>query len=291
MMTVLFFVLRTAAAQCEPERCEAVRRTSLLSECCNATDPANGERWPLLVTGTPRSGTTYVTWALKGFDLKLHHDWDSRGPGRDGLVSWMHIFRADRYFGPCNLDGGRFRAAVVVVRDPLVSITSIACSTDMREQAYFDFVASHVKLEQRSREYQALQFFVEWQDFLQRLGLFTFRVEDTNASIPKILALAGEPAPQPHQYHKAKWLMDRVNDGGSVSINSRGDHRPPFTWAELAAIDTGYANRAMAFCRTYGYCAQDQQLPQPAPELPTCECGKFYCNEDSKTGHVHSRRL
>lgn len=54
------------------EYCSRILRTSWYSECCHTPGPA---KWPVIVTGTPRSGTVFAKKFLSMLGLAVHDDW------------------------------------------------------------------------------------------------------------------------------------------------------------------------------------------------------------------------
>lgn len=53
------------------EYCSLVIRTSWYSACCDTPKA----KWPLIVTGTPRSGTVFTTRFMNTLGLRVHDDW------------------------------------------------------------------------------------------------------------------------------------------------------------------------------------------------------------------------
>lgn len=159
--------------------CALLRRTTLWSQCC-------GERptplWPLLVTGTPRSGTVYALEVLIASGLNMSSDWQAQGPKKDGAVSWIHWVAAKRYFGPEQLPtAGKFRAVAHIVREPLRSITSIGCTEPVMSAAWSSYVRQYIrwpfprktcracKRNGTERLLRGLTMYVGWQEGLVNL--------------------------------------------------------------------------------------------------------------------------
>ena len=120
---------------CTPKHCATiVRRSTLYSECCHhlhtTEHPETGELvvgkrskiFPLLITGTPRTGTWYMQQLLTKTGLQGMTT-DEHSPDWMGTVSWKHVFEKERYyFGPktaTHLYGSKFRMIWHMVRDPL----------------------------------------------------------------------------------------------------------------------------------------------------------------------------
>lgn len=87
--------------------CDTVLRSSLSSVRCGAM---GSHTWPVLVTGTPRSGTSSTQTALEHLGVKVSRDMFS--PLSDGTVSWMLAFYDDTPFGHSRPKGGRFMAGI-----------------------------------------------------------------------------------------------------------------------------------------------------------------------------------
>ena len=139
------FYESTSSQCCSKEHCETVvKQSSMALKCCNTSIP----RWPLLITDTPRSGTVYVTTALRNIGLQVHDDWGN--PQSDGMVSWIHVMyeQRDEYFGPGKLrGGGKFATVYHLVRDPLKSITSIAFTEPLLKiPQYLKYLKKHIPL-------------------------------------------------------------------------------------------------------------------------------------------------
>jgi hypothetical protein len=110
--------------------------------------------FPILITATPRSGTVFVQRLLKRLGLDVSND--STMPRTDGMVSWMHIFNDDKYFGAVNLKGSKFRAVWHQVRDPLKCLTSMAFTEPLDDRnstknpaVYVQFLQRHIQLTER----------------------------------------------------------------------------------------------------------------------------------------------
>lgn len=100
----------------------------------------------LLVTGNMRSGTTWMTHALRAVDIDCQHEC----MGEDGTVSWFFAIDAKRYpFNPNNTPKGRtahvgegrrrdykFEHIVHLVRDPIKVIGSMVAIMPTAEQVW-----------------------------------------------------------------------------------------------------------------------------------------------------------
>ena len=106
---------------CELPPCELVLQSRLYSERCG-TSPA---KWPLLITGTPRSATVYTTNLLQSHGMDIQNDWGN--PHQHGSVSWIFAFEDENNFGPARTGSGRptYQHVLHQVKDPLGSIASM----------------------------------------------------------------------------------------------------------------------------------------------------------------------
>ena len=86
-----------------------------------------------LITGTGRSGTTYLCTFYNALGLSISHDNDEdcgRYPGKDGAVSWYDGFDHKK----------RYNNILHVVRMPLDTIQSRALKMISRDDTYVDFM-------------------------------------------------------------------------------------------------------------------------------------------------------
>jgi len=241
---------------CELPSCELVLQSRLYSERCG-TSPA---KWPLLITGTPRSATVYATNLLRSHGMKVQNDWSN--PLQHGSVSWIFAFEDTDNFGPARTGGGTFQHVLHQVKDPLGSIASMCTEPIFSGESAF--LQRHVYMpsfyeQPRSLARAALEFWVEWHVYLKKMKLPTYKVENVTAeSIFQMSHLEGvfhETAPQV-----------------SSSTNAR-KHRPPFTWQELYTLDPRMATRAWRLATEFGYeyPAVDFDELTCLPSVPVCQ--------------------
>lgn len=193
-----------------------------------------------MITGTPRSATVYTTNLLRSHGMEIQNDW--RNPLEHGSVSWIFAFEDKKNFGPARTGGGTFQHVFHQVKDPLGSIASMCTEPIFRAESAF--LQRHVYMpsfyeKPRSLARAALEFWVEWHDFLKKLRLPTYKIENVTAKslfqLSKLEDLFHESAPQVPS-----------------TTNSRR-HRPPFTWQELYTLDPRMATRAWKLAREFGY--------------------------------------
>ena len=241
---------------CELPSCELVLQSRMYSERCGSA-PA---KWPLLITGTPRSATVFTTNLLKSHGMKIQNDWGN--PQEHGSVSWIFAFEDNNNFGPARTGGGTFQHVLHQVKDPLGSIASM-CTEPIfdRESA---FLQRHVYMpsfyeQPRSQARAALEFWVEWHDYLKKMKLPTYLVENVTAE-----SIFEQSELESVYHEKAKQV--------SSATNSR-EHRPPFSWQELYTLDPRMATRAWRLARQFGYKYPDVDFDQLTclPSVPVCE--------------------
>lgn len=255
-----------------PLDCAAVRESYLYSPECGATQ-GNRTLYDLLVTATPRSGTVYTQTLLKRAGVPVDNDWVV--PRARAVSSWILAFNDSDPFCPVTQLGRRFRHVLHQVREPLASLTSLACAHPLTRPDFAAFVARNVPYpyEQWRDAHPlrlAMQFYVGWQDHLNRLPAPTYRLEDMSAELVGcILALALPPADRP----SAKALRAAI-DRVPTRTNTR-PHRPSFTWGDLRAADDALARRVWELAQRWGYEAPLASLADHAPEAEPPACGRI----------------
>jgi hypothetical protein len=242
-------------SRCILPSCVDVSRSRLFSPRCNTSF----SQWPLLVTSTPRSGTTFAAAELANFGARITNDWNDF-PGRDGTASWMYAFEDDNNFGPMRTQGKRFSHILHQVRDPLESLASI-CTEPLARPAYFDFLTRHINITRPGAHWShaqaTLEFWIGWHRFLDRLHLPTYQIELVNiSSLLELVGLHGS-----ENYPKAK----------QKTRNER-EHRPAYTWHEVYTLDRRLAREiwdlAARFGYTYDVAFDDLKCLQ---HLPSCD--------------------
>jgi len=243
---------------CSEPVCAIIRRTTVLSKCCKNMPQGPGHIWPLLITGTPRSGTVFTHHVLNALGVKVHNDWGN--PDRDGILSWIHFYKRakDDYFGPGRLSGGRFKVVIHLVRDPLKSITSIGCTEGMvgnSEQPRF--IRGNIPFDEKRfpgdhKLGLGLQMWVEYHTAMSQTGAPLWRLEDLFADrfnkTKQLFTLLGTLAPK----YPSTATIDHAFDSKAHPHNNRG-HRGTVTWGQLFRIDAVLAMRAWLLSESYGY--------------------------------------
>lgn len=267
---------------CNPQRCQQIRKTTLYSACChNLPDPTQKKKesstldvYPVLVTGTPRSGTDFTKTLINNLGGNVTHDWNSVRGGSGGMVSWMHLRKEDQdhWFGPAELEGARFYSAWHQVRNPLKGLTSLAFSEPIQEIGYVPFLNRHIRVEgwchddgippkeqYRCLLQQGLEFYTQWHEFIETLNLPRFRLEDLTEDhdldlLDEIFASMDLPPPN---HKKAMRLLEGVH-----KTNSR-KHRPTLEWWELCHANTTLTHKFFKLAKGWGYYPE---LEEPCDE-------------------------
>lgn len=231
----------------------------------------------VLVTGCARSGTLFISEALRAVGLKVGHEYvDEHGT-------------ASHFFGPlCRLEypvlkskppKGRcihvgeqrtdfaFLHVFHQVRHPLKVISSLRW-TGVRA----DHLLAATGLDTRSAApaHRALVYWVEWNELIEKQGAVRYRIEQIGSFFPQMTAALGlgeRALPEiPKDTHtERRWeqpysVISRDPKTGKKSpfVPTRDRKRlveatPDFTWADLARIDAAYVKRARVLAERYGY--------------------------------------
>lgn len=192
---------------------------------------------------------------LQKLDLNITDDWTN--VGKDGTVSWILAFRDwKKYYGPVELKDDSFEHVIHQVRNPLDSITSMACTEPFEAKEYREFIAR--KIDIRSLEklpaneitdndqfLMALMMWVQWHEFLDEVSEYTFQMETTNVdTVKEIVKICGFEIDESH-YDELESEFGKVK-------NAR-KHRKRISWNQLRYADEKFATRAMKLAIKYGY--------------------------------------
>lgn len=149
----------------------------------------------ILVTGCPRSGTTFLAEHLRRGGLDIGHE----RAGGDGAVCWCWAVDRPEYpRGVPRPPPEGFGLRILLVRDPRDCIASM--TTLMPET--WRWLAAVIRLDLRADVFdRACRVWVQWNRLCAELCETTLRVEDIRSTVPHL---------------------------------NRREHRPPATWEELA---------------------------------------------------------
>ncbi len=203
-----------------------------------------------LVTGHPRSGTTYARRVFETAGLKVGGEGFGRHRGAEtadmqGVVSWRHIV-------DCR---SRFTVIAHQVRNPLSVISSAQTLTNGAFRLMFRTAGVPARwwlllklrrtfpgVTRRWAATWAMRTWVDWNEYIERDDgvVIRYRVEEIAEEWPRItaaLGLAGHdfPAEIPR------------------SVNTRKGRYTPLQFDDLTVLDGGLAARVDALARTYGY--------------------------------------
>jgi hypothetical protein len=212
--------------------------------------------YPLLITGTGRSGTKFTVSILRRLGYNVTHD-DEEQIGSDGTVSWPLAVgpRASYPKWATQAGAARFATLVHQVRDPLTSIPSRAAHI---KPVFESFVSgncpemNHMSPRFRNNSLAvSLLHYVTWHTLIEKQNPeIRFRIEELNTlTLIKILRAAKLPMP-----NGGPALVDKVLRHANRTTNSEHvqSHRD-VTWSELFGIHPGLAQQAYDMAVRYGY--------------------------------------
>jgi len=239
--------------------CDVIRNSTRWVNGCGLEGTVD-RLWPMLITGTPRSGTTLMSTVLLKLDIPFSPDWRVL-PAAFGTSSWMMAFSDPKPFGPMRLKRSRFATVVHQTRDPLKSITSISCTEPLELPIYADFLRRHIPFKAKSRVEAGMIFWYHWNDFIENVTNIRYQVEDWQHNIRIILQLAGI-TDVPTQAE-----IDKRNFG---TVNSR-KRRPSLTWDELFTVKKDLALKIWHKAALYGYNYNFNITKiKVSPKIPVC---------------------
>ena len=127
---------------CELPHCSTILRSRLYSERCDHTSPLFR---PLLITGTPRSATTYTSQKLRSLGMRIQNDWLFPHLPH-GRVSWIYAFEDPKPFGRVKdlSHNEKYLHVLHQVKEPLASITSM-CTEPIGKDKYWKFLGRHIR--------------------------------------------------------------------------------------------------------------------------------------------------
>jgi hypothetical protein len=228
-----------------------------------------------LVTGTGRSGTTYVCKLFSSLKLNISHDNDvdcGTFPGIYGSSSWYHAFR-----GP--LSGSKyekvsFKRVVHIVRDPLKAIHSRASRTfpsgvnfmksvisDWEDTSELDIGSEEISFEDVSA--WALKHWVRRNSFVHQYASWRVRVEDFARdpwhSWTLCVAMGlGSSCPLIEEWGKAVEAIPEDTNTGRLT--DKFILPSITTWEKLALRDQesrDHVRMALKQAKDFGYVIQD----------------------------------
>ena len=272
--------------------CQMVRKSTMFSELCNNTPPTYLEEstvYPLLITGTPRSGTVFVANMMNRLGVKLANDGQVPSPEKykHGMVSWVHIFKEPYnnlvWIKKQSISQSKFKTVWHQVRDPLKSITSIAFSEPLLNKRFSDYLERHITLStmpmllayEKNRRamqyhnytpfnstldtetnsfikvYRGIEFYLEWHEFLIAIKVPVFRLEDLMGSPDETYSTLVRLLQSIDMKPPNRTEISSVM-GNDIGTNSR-KHRDTLSWSELCYVHTGMTKRLLQMSQGWGY--------------------------------------
>lgn len=241
---------------CSARRCEAIRKSTLLSTCCG--NNSTGAAFPLLITATPRSGTSFMSSLLTKLGIRIAND--GQQPYGYGMVSWIHAFQDERYnlwwTKAQDLKGVKFGAVWHLVRDPLKTLTSVAFTEPVLKPRYARYLSRHIALRPspnatgpgEAQILSGMQFFVQWHSFIDGLGVPLLRLDDLVAmknlsALDDLFESIGAPPPDPIRVYRL------INE----TLHNQRAHRDTLHWRELCQVDASWTRKFLELSQSYGY--------------------------------------
>lgn len=216
------------------------------------------EIYTLLVTSTPRSGTTTTYHVLSRSGIHVTHDFE-KNIGSDGTISWMMAFKDSNQFGPQKQNKTLFKNIFHQVREPLSSITSM-CTEPISEKSYLEFISRHINTddwptdphELQNSIYVRMSFWYQWHDFLDKMGYPRYKIEDGSETWSVYASI----------FSKVPHMSD------DTRVNGR-THRPKLSWNDLYTVDATLAKKIKEKSILYGYEYKDHPFRTPNKN-PSC---------------------
>ena len=143
------------------------------------------KRKKLLITGCGRSGTQYIAALLRENGLIIEHEYDKEGI--DGITSWILAVSDDHPpFGPSRNEF-QFDTIIHQVRNPLDVIASVQTFTPES----WEYIKKHIPIhENDSLLVCAMKYWYYWNILAEQGSQFTYRIEDIDSALPRILDVA-----------------------------------------------------------------------------------------------------
>lgn len=179
----------------------------------------------LLISGCGRSGTKYITKLLNELNVIAFHE--VQETKCEVIVDW-HLL--------CN---NPFKEIPMIhqVRDPLKTISSVTKISSVS----WDLIKEKIPIEKTdSTILKAMKYYYHWNKLAQTQSLYTYRVENIENEIEKILELVGVK-----EYDKS--IIDNI----PKNVNTR--KHTDYSWDILKRIDLPLANKIIELGKSYGY--------------------------------------
>jgi len=177
-----------------------------------------------LITGAGRSGTLFMANLLIMCGYQVGHEYEER----DGLVSWMHLDRAEKY-----------SPVIQQVRNPVNTITSTMVVPQKSLYRTFNLIPEP---EDKDMLYLSMYTWYRWNKLAEEKSSWTFRIENLDNIYPELFDRLGLEAPEklpeiPRDIHTAK----------------RSKKYKQLTWEDLYGRDEELADKIFNLAKHYGY--------------------------------------
>lgn len=185
----------------------------------------------LLITGCPRSGTTYLAMLMQAYGLEVGHE----RAGRHGISSFaLAVDGPDGPWGPARRRY-RFERVIHIVRDPVAAIASFATMGPRAWQYFNAYIYAPPSLPVVHRGALA---WVGWNRLIEAQPHdVRLRVEDAATALPALLHSWGWPAVRRGPLPPSN---TNTRPHGPLTWSDIEDALPPDLFAELAAMAARY---------------------------------------------------
>lgn len=205
----------------------------------------------LLITGTGRSGTHFISKVLKQIGYDVPHE----SVGKRGTASWKHIVPGTFvYIGKnreVEIDASGFSRTLHQVRHPLKVIASMHTFS----KSTWAHMAKYIEVDlEAAPALRGMQAWVRWNQLIEPQADWRFQIEKIKQVFPEFCHHAGiEVAKFPTVPHEAR--------------DSRVSRFDALYWEDLVAADPAMAEEVRALAIRYGY-EDIATAPPPALKRP-----------------------
>ncbi len=201
-----------------------------------------GDEKFLLVTGTARSGTFYITKVLKECGLDIKHELF----GSDGACSWLMVPETDETpWGP-GRKGVVFKHILHQIRDPLKSMSSIYTTEPPQAWTYIMQNIPEITW-MDPKLVRCAKYWYYWNLKAEKLAEFSYPVEDIENQWENLERVLGMKLD--------KTSLDRI----SKDVNTRGGYKLEVTWKLLKReLDPYLFKQIQIMAQRYGYAIEDK---------------------------------
>jgi len=276
----------------EGEYCRAVKASNLYSPKCSSTGV--GKPLDLLVSGTGRAGTVFMTKVLRHMGLSVTHDNAQGGfcrgtvggcPGNVGAVAWPAMFNSaqcrpykTKYMKWTWQTPKKFKNVVLMVRDPLRTISSRSDGGTWPDAGTQKWMSCEAETELRGAWgmgridqsiAKTMRHWVLWNTFGERTAQSVMRVEDAAQKPENIVEICKRV--DPNCKTTPKDVRDIIAGFGRKTNSGHTQKTQGVTWQRLAGLDREYAGMAQKIAMQYGYDVPAHELlPEASKDM---HCG------------------